>query len=347
MKYNNLGQTDIKVSALCLGTMTWGTQNSISDAAAQIDMGLEYGLNFIDTAEMYPVTPISAETQGDSEKHLGEWIANSGRRKDVVIATKVSGEGLGHVRGGAPISKATITEAVEGSLRRLKTDYIDLYQLHWPNRGSYMFRQNWDYDPSKQNKEEVLDHMVEVLDTMQILQDQGKIRAAGLSNESAWGVTNWMRLAEKGHGPFMASIQNEYSLMQRLYDTDLAEVSHKEGIGLLSFSPLAAGLLTGKYQNGAIPEGSRLAIDPRHNQRFTKRAFLAVDAYHKVAQKHGVDPTQMALAFCMDRPFMTSTIFGATTLDQLENTLKSPSVTITDEMRRDITKAHQEHPMPF
>ncbi|SEM34113.1 Predicted oxidoreductase [Roseovarius azorensis] len=347
MEKKPLGCTGLQVSALCLGSMTWGSQNTPREAHAQIDRALECGVNVIDTAEMYPTTPMRAETTGRTEEIIGEWVAGSGRRDDVLIATKHSGEGFRNARNGAPISAATIPEAIEGSLRRLRTDYIDLYQFHWPNRGSYMFRKNWCYDPSGQNCEETLAHMREALETLQREVDKGTIRAFGLSNESAWGMAQWLRLAEAGHGPRAASIQNEYSLMCRLYDTDLAELSANEDVGLLAFSPLAAGLLTGKYQNGALPEGSRMAINGDLGGRRTARAFAAVAAYHGVARKHGLDPVQMALAWCLRRPFMASAIFGATTMDQLDLALGAADVTLGPEVLEDIDAAHKEHPMPY
>ena len=256
MRQVNLGKSGLKVSELCLGSMTWGTQNPKAEAHAQIDRSLERGINFIDTAEMYPVNPVSRETVGRTEEIIGDWVAASGRRDEVIIATKHSGEGQSYVRDGAPISSATIAETLEGSLRRLKTDYVDLYQFHWPNRGSYMFRKNWTFDPSGQSKSETLAHIEDALGTLQDLVDQGKIRAFGLSNESAWGTTQWLRASEAGQGPRVASVQNEYSLLCRFYDTDMAEMSVNEDVVLLAFSPLAAGLLTGKYQGGAFPRAA-------------------------------------------------------------------------------------------
>ena len=248
MRMKPLGSTDTMISELCLGTMTFGTQTPEQDGHRQIDMALDHGINIADTAEMYPVNPVSADTVGDSERILGSWVAKSGRR-DQILAT---GEGLKIVRDGAPISGKTVREAVEGSLARLQTDYIDLYQLHWPNRGSYMFRQNWAFDPTGQNRSETLDHMADTLDALSELVQQGKIIHFGLSNESAWGTGQWLRAAEKGGGPRVEAIQNEYSLLCRLFDTDLAELAHHEQVGLLAYSPLATGLLTGKYQHGKL-----------------------------------------------------------------------------------------------
>ena len=347
MRTRPLGRTGIEVSALCLGSMTWGAQNSAAEGHAQIERALDRGVNFIDTAEMYPVAPIRAETTGLTEEIIGEWFARTGRRGEVVLATKHSGAGFKHARGGAPISVATIPQAVEGSLRRLRTDHIDLYQFHWPNRGSYMFRQNWQYDPSGQDRAVTLAHMEEALGALQREVEKGRIRAFGLSNESAWGAAQWLRLAEAGSGPRVASIQNEYSLMCRLFDTDLAELSVNEDVGLLAFSPLAAGLLTGKYQGGAMPEGSRMTITGDLGGRRVPRAFVAVDAYLAVAEKHGLDPVQMALAWCLTRPFMCAAIFGATRMAQLDRALGAVDVTLSAEVLADLDATHRAHPMPF
>lgn len=348
MLYNKLGTTDIEISALCLGSMTWGTQNSFAEGHAQIDMALDHGVNIIDTAEMYPSTPLSKATQGDTERVIGEWVAKSGRRSDVIIATKVAGEGYANVRDGAPISPETIVAAVESSLTSLQTDYIDLYQLHWPNRGSYMFRKNWFYDPTTQNKQEFLDHITEALECLQGLVTAGKIRHIGLSNESAWGTAQWLRQSEDKGLPRMMTIQNEYSLLCRLYDTDLAELSHNENIGLLAFSPLACGLLTGKYAAENSPADSRREISSNDlGGRTTDRVWPAIDAYIEIAQRHGLNLVQMALAFARMRPFMASVIFGATTLDQLEVALGAADLMLSDEVMAEIDKAHRAHPMPF
>ncbi|RKF16377.1 aldo/keto reductase [Roseovarius spongiae] len=347
MKMNPLGRTGLRVSELCLGSMTWGTQNSEAEGHAQIDRALDAGVNFIDTAEMYPVNPKSAETQGRTEEVIGSWFARTGRRDDVILATKISGEGYQVVRDGAPISPATIRAAVEGSLKRLRTDHIDLYQLHWPNRGSYMFRQNWTYDPSGQNTARVLADMEDTLGALEREVERGTIRHVGLSNESAWGTAQWLRLAEAGRGPRMASLQNEYSLLCRLYDTDLAELSVHEDVGLLAFSPLAAGLLTGKYQGGAVPPGSRMTYVADLGGRVTKRMPDAVQAYLDIAARHGLDPVQMALAWVAQRPFTASVIFGATSPAQLDLALGAADVTLPDEVLRDIDAAHRAHPMPY
>jgi aryl-alcohol dehydrogenase-like predicted oxidoreductase len=347
MKMNELGRTGIKVSELCLGSMTWGTQNTAEEAHDQIDRALDAGINIIDTAEMYPVNPISAETIGRTERIIGLWFERDMRRDDVILATKHSGEGMAHVRDGAPISSATIPEAIDGSLRRLKTDYIDLYQFHWPNRGSYMFRKNWSFDPSPQTLIDTRHHMEDAIEALQKEVKRGRIRAFGLSNESAWGLTQWVAAAERVGGPRAAAIQNEYSLMCRMFDTDLAEASVQEDVGLLAFSPLATGLLTGKYQDGKKPKGSRITLNADLGGRKTDRAFEAVAAYADIAKRHGLNLAQMALAWCCTRPFMTSVIFGATSIAQLDHALKAADITLSDEVMADIDAAHRLHPMPY
>ncbi len=347
MKMIPLGRTDIQVSDWCLGTMTFGNQTSQDDAHAQIDMALEAGINFLDTAEMYPVNPVSAETAGNSERVIGEWLETTGRRDEVVIATKVSGDNPGWVRGGAGYDGKVIPEAIDFSLKKLKTDYIDLYQMHWPMRGSYMFRQNWTYDPSKQNWAETMDHMAEVLSALGDAVKAGKIRAIGMSNESAWGMTQWCRIAEEMGLPRMASVQNEYSLLCRLYDTDMAEMAVNEDITLLSFSPLACGLLTGKYQGGAVPEGSRMSIGPELGGRMTPRTLPVTQVYVDIAQKHGLDPAHMAMAWQRTRPFPISAIFGTTTQAQLAHLLAGDDLDLSDAVLSDIDAAHRANPMPY
>ncbi len=346
MKTLTLGRTDIRVPDLCLGTMTFGNQTPEADAHRQIDMSLESGINFIDTAEMYPVNPVRKETVGLSEEVIGNWIAKTGRRAETVIATKVSGD-TQQVRDGRGYDGKIVREAVDASLKRLQTDVIDVYQLHWPMRGSYMFRQNWHYDPRGKRRAEVVEHMVEVLEAMADLVKAGKVRAFGLSNEGAWGTLHWISLAEQIGAPRVATVQNEYSLLCRLYDTDMAETSVMEDVTLLAFSPLAAGLLTGKYQNGAIPAKSRMSLSRDLGGRKTERAFEAIDAYLDIARKHGLDPTQMALAWCKTRPFMGSIIFGSTTMEQLKVCLGAADLELSDEVLDDINAAHRAHPMPY
>ena len=347
MKKLTLGRTDIEVSDWCLGTMTFGNQTSTADAHRQMDMALDAGINFLDTAEVYPVNPIGPETAGNSEKIVGEWIAKSGRRDEYVIATKVAGDNPGWVRGGAGYNGAIIKQAVEGSLQRLQTDVIDLYQMHWPLRGSYMFRQNWRYDPSGQNRQETYDHMCDVLSSLNDLVAEGKIRAIGMSNESAWGMVRWMDVAAENGWPRMASVQNEYSLMCRLYDTDMAEMAVNEDVTLLSFSPLACGLLTGKYAGGAVPDGSRMSLVPNLGGRMTDRTLDVAQIYVDYAASQGLDPAQMALAWQRSRPFAVSAIFGATTSEQLAQLLGGVDLELSDEQTATLDQLHRENPMPF
>ena len=347
MKQIRLGQTDLMVSDLCLGTMTWGTQNSESEGHAQMDMALDHGCTFWDTAEMYPVNPVSAETAGRTEEIIGTWLASRGGRDRIVLATKITGEGQKAVRDGAPITGATLRAAVDGSLKRLQTDVIDLYQMHWPNRGSYHFRQIWDYDPRPLDRAQVTDHMLDVLQAAQGLIAEGKIRHLALSNDSVWGTARWLHLAESHGLPRVASVQNEYSLLCRQFDSDWAELSVAENLPLLAFSPLATGLLTGKYAGGVIPDGSRRSLNPTLGGRITPRVFPAVAAYLGIAARHGLDPAQMAIAFCRQRPFPCIPIFGATTPDQLKTALGAGDVTLSDEVLAEIDAAHREHPMPY
>ena len=342
-----LGQSGLEVSDWCLGTMTFGTQTSQDDAHRQIDMAVAAGIDFLDTAEMYPVNPVSAETVGRSEKIIGNWIDSTGRRDDIVVATKVSGRNGGFVRGGDGFSAANIREAVEGSLRRLRTDYIDLYQLHWPDRGSYMFRQNWTFDPSGQDKARTTAHMDGILEVLSALVTEGKLRAFGLSNESAWGTTRWIDRAEAVGGPRVAAVQNEYSLMCRLYDTDMAEMAVNEDVTLLAFSPLAAGILTGKYLDGAVPKGSRRDLVPEMGGRVAPREEAAARAYVDIARAHDLDPVHMALAWHRSRPFASNPIFGATTVPQLQRILDGYDLRLSDEVTAAIDEAHRAHPMPY
>ena len=341
-----LGGSDIMVTDWCLGTMTFGNQTDRADAYAQIDMALDAGINFLDTAEMYPVNPIRAETVGLSETMVGEWIAKTGRRSEVVIATKVSGNNPGWVREGYGYDGAVIRQTVDASLRRLQTDVIDLYQMHWPERGSYAFRQNWTYDPSGQDRQQTMDHMLDVLSALDDCVKAGKIRAIGMSNESAWGMTKWIDQATAASLPRMVSVQNEYSLLFRLYDTDMAEMAVNEDVTLLAYSPLACGLLTGKYQHD-VPAGSRLSINGNLGGRMTPRTLPVTQVYLDLARDHGVDPVHMAMAWQATRPFPVSAIFGATNTGQLAHILAGRDTMLTDELLAAIGAAHRAHPLPY
>ena len=345
MKYKTLGRTDIKVSLICLGTMTWGRQNTEGEGHAQMDYALAQGVNFFDTAEMYAVPP-TPDTYGKTEEIIGTWFAARKNRDKVVLATKIAGNGLPWIRESKnQIDGTNIIQAVESSLKRLKTDYIDLYQLHWPNRGSASFGQYWNYAP-KFEAEKIRENFLEVLSTLDELIKQGKIRQIGLSNETAWGTMSWLQLSEQKKLPRMVSIQNEYSLLCRLFEPDLHEVAIAEDIGLLAWSPLATGMLSGKYLNGKRPKGSRWTLLSKP-PRDTRQGQDAVKAYQKVAKKHGLDPCQMALAFVNSRPFVTSNIIGATTLEQLKTNIASVDITLSPEVLKDIDAVRRDFPIPY
>ncbi|NLS03048.1 aldo/keto reductase [Rhizobium sp. P32RR-XVIII] len=347
MKLNKLGRTDISVSQICLGTMTWGSQNTEAEAHQQMDYAVEKGVNFFDTAELYPTTPLTAETQGRTEEYIGSWFEKTGKRKDVVLATKVAGQGRDYIRNGQGADAKNIRLALDASLKRLKTDYVDLYQIHWPNRGHFHFRQSWNYDPFEQNREKAIANMVDILEAVGELQKAGKIRAFGLSNETTWGTQKYLTLSEQKNLPRVASVQNEYSLLYRHFDLDMAELSHYEDVGLLAYSPLAAGLLTGKYQNGAKPAGSRAAINGNLGGRLQPLQEAPTKAYLGIAAKHGLDPSAMAIAFCLTRRFVTSAIIGATTMEQLKVDLSSVDVRLSSDVLADIEKVHRQYPMPI
>lgn len=347
MKHMTLGQTDLTVSAICLGSMTWGSQNTAEEGHAQLDMARDHGIDFVDTAEMYPTNPVRGETIGDTERVIGDWLALRGGRDRVTIATKVSGEGQRLVRDGAPVTGDIMQAAVEGSLKRLRTDYIDLYQLHWPNRGSFQFRKNWTYDPRGQDKSETMAHIADMLDAADRLVKAGKIRHFALSNESAWGLAQWLRVSEDRALPRVPTVQNEYSLLCRMYDTDMAELAVNERVTLLAFSPLANGLLTGKYAGDVIPDGTRRIANPTLGGRITPRVFEAVSAYLGIAARHGLDPAEMAIAWLWTRPFPVVPIIGATTTAQLSTLIRSAELQLSDEVLAEIAGAHRAHPMPY
>ena len=345
MKFNKLGRTDLKVSQICLGTMTWGCQNNESEGHAQIDMAMEAGVNFMDTAELYAVPP-QEETCGATEKIIGSWFKKNGKRDQWIVASKIAGPGIPWIRNSSKIDKNSIRKALEGSLERLQTDYIDLYQLHWPNRGSYHFENSWNYDPFKQDKKSILPNFIEVLETLQDLISEGKIRYIGLSNETAWGTMQYLRISEEKNLPRMVSIQNEYNLLRRYYDLDLAELSHHEDVGLLAYSPLGAGVLTGKYLDGAIPKGTRADL-AKSFYRANKFTEPAIRKYLELAKKHNLDVAQMAIAFCLSKPFMTSVIIGATNLEQLKTNIAAKDLILDDDVLDGIQEIYMQHPKPL
>ncbi|MBM2577920.1 aldo/keto reductase [Jannaschia sp. Os4] len=341
-----LGRHDT-ITEIMLGTMTYGAQTPPEDAHAQMDLAVEAGVTWLDAAEVYPVNPMLAETAGRTEEIIGDWVA-AGNAGKLRIATKHAGEG-GVVRGGEAITAETIPGAIEGSLKRLQVEAIDLYQFHWPNRGSYMFRKNWTYAPTgdgASRKAEVVQNLADCVGALEREVERGTIRAFGTSNESAWGMARWCDAA--GDGPARpVSIQNEYSLLCRLADTDLAECMVHEEITMLAFSPLAAGLLTGKYQGGAVPEGSRRSINGGLGGRMSDRVEGAVDAYLRLAADHGVDPVHLSLAWLRHRPFACSAILGATTLAQLQHGLKAVDVDLSDETVAAVDEVHKAWPLPY
>lgn len=347
MKTREIGRTGLQTHPYALGTMTFGTQTNESDAHMQLDMAVDAGINLIDTAELYPVNPISAETCGDSEVIIGNWLEKSGQRDKVLIATKVAGSGARAIRNGAPISPESITVAIESSLKRLKTDVIDLYQLHWPNRGSYHFRQNWTFDASGQNTTETLDRIAAILDCLQAQVKAGNIRHIGLSNESAWGTAQFLRIAAANGLPRVATIQNEYSLLCRTFDLDLAELCHHEDVGLLAFSSLATGVLTGKYSGDITPDASRRIHNPGMSGRAGPVTLGTADEYVALAHAHGLDPVHMAHAFCSSRPFMAATIVGATTSAQLEHLLNGVDLILSKEVLKGIQAIYRRTPIPM
>ncbi len=348
MEYRILGNTDQKVSLICLGTMTYGLQNTQDEAFAQMDYALSQGVNFFDTAEMYAVPP-SPQTYGKTEEIIGNWFSERKNRDSVFLASKVAGPGIPWIRDNYyKIDKKNIIQALEAGLRRLKTDYIDLYQLHWPNRPNYHFGAYWSHTAAEVSKEAEEENFCEVLYTLHELKKQGKIRFAGLSNESSWGVMTWHRLADELGLERMVSIQNEYSLLCRIFEPDLAEVALTEKTGLLAWSPLATGLLTGKYSGGKMPAGSRWTIGrKKKNQRDLPAAHKAADAYGKLAAEFGMDPAVMALAFVNSRPFVTSTIIGATNMDQLRTNISSSEVRLSAELMHEIGRIRKEYPIPY
>ena len=344
MEYRQLGHTDISVSVICLGTMTWGEQNTESEAHQQLDLALASGVNFIDTAEMYPVPP-RAETYSLTEQYIGNWLAQRKNRDDVILATKVASRGdwITYMRdGNICLDRKNIEAALDASLKRLQTDYIDLYQLHWPDRNTNFFgKLGFQYDPD--------DNPVPIEETLQVMNDiikSGKVRHFGLSNETPWGTMTFIKLAEQKDYPKPVSIQNPYSLLNRTFEIGLSEVSHQENIGLLAYSPLGFGVLTGKYLNNARPKGARLTLFDRFDRYTNDNANRATQAYVDIAKRYALDPAQMALAYVNSRSFLTANIIGATNIEQLETDIASIDLKLADDVLDEIEKVHQQIPNP-
>ena len=342
MKFKKLGNTDLEVSLICLGTMTWGTQNTEKEAFEQMDYALENEVNFFDTAELYSVPP-TPDSYGKTEIMIGNWFQKRKNRDKIILASKVAGPGCDWIRGGGNnFNEKKIGEAIEGSLKRLKTDYIDLYQLHWPERNVNNFgRLGYIHKESEWNQFE------DVLGDLKKYIDSGKIRYVGLSNETPWGVMNFMQLSKDKNLPRMMSIQNPYSLLNRSYEVGLAEVSIREQIGCLSYSPLASGYLSGKYRNGAMPKGSRIERDYEFWGRYRKpQSDNAIEEYYKISKKFELDMSQMSIKFCEMQDFMTSVIIGATTMEQLKTNIESVQVNLDKEVINEINTVQKKYPNP-
>ena len=342
MNYKKLGNTDLKVSTICLGTMTWGEQNTEAEAFEQMDFALTEGVNFWDTAELYAVPP-KEETYGHTEKIIGNWLKKNKKREDIILATKVAGPSRDYLRNGEnSFVGKNLENALNDSLKRLNTDYVDLYQLHWPERNVNNFgRLGYEHKENDWNQFE------DVLNELKKYVDKGKIRYVGLSNETPWGVMNYIKLSKDKNLPRMMSIQNPYSLLNRSYEVGLAEVSIREQIGCLSYSPLASGYLSGKYRNGELPKGSRMERDYDFWTRYRKpNTEKAVEEYFKIREKYGLDMSQMSIKFCEEQEFMTSVIIGATTMDQLKTNIESVKVNLDQEVINDINNVQKIFPNP-
>lgn len=347
MQFRRLGNSDVNISLIGLGTMTWGEQNTQSDAHYQLDYALSRGINFIDTAEMYPVPP-APDTQGDTERYIGSWLARSGKREQIILATKASGpvggNRPGHIRNGKPhFDRANLTLALDDSLRRLQTDYVDLYQLHWPDRPANTFGQlGYEWAPLDEEAASIEETLTVLADFVKA----GKIRHIGVSNETPWGVSQFLRIAERLALPRIVSIQNPYSLLNRIYDIGLSEFSRYENIGLLAYSPLAFGVLSGKYLNGARPEKARLTLFDRFTRYSKAPIEIAAKAYVELAKEVGISPVHLALAFVNSRPFVTSNLIGATSLEQLKENIDSIDVVLSDEVLAAIEAIHLSNANP-
>ncbi len=342
MKYSKLGNTDLSVSKICLGTMTFGEQNSETEAHEQLNYAVENGVNFIDTAELYAV-PSTKENSGLTEKYIGTWLKDRTDRDKIIVATKVAGPstGLKYISENLGFSRERILEAVDGSLKRLQTDYIDLYQLHWPERRSNMFGamnyKHW---------EEWEDNFQDILETMQQLVDAGKIRYFGISNETPWGLNNFLKLAEKHNLPRCMSVQNPYSLLNRTYEIGLAEVSIREKAGLLAYSPMAFGLLSGKYHKKTDTPNSRLNKFKNMARYSSENCYDATSKYLAIAEKHNMTLAEMSLAFINQQLFVTSNIIGATNLAQLKENIGSININLSAEIIKEIDAVHKVYPNP-
>jgi aryl-alcohol dehydrogenase-like predicted oxidoreductase len=346
MQYKKLGNTDIDVSLIGLGTMTWGEQNTVEQACEQMDYAVSKGVNFFDAAEMYPVPP-KAETAGDTERCIGEWFSQSGKRSEVVLATKVAGRAdtkpdWQHIRGGPRLNRDHIRRAIEGSLEKLKTDYVDLYQVHWPERATnYFGMRGYVHYPAGDGIA-----IEETLNALSELVDEGLVKHVGLSNETPWGVMEYLRLASERGLAKVVSIQNVYNLLSRQFETGLAEMAIREQVGLLAYSPMAFGVLSGKYLNGQMPAGSRLELFQRFARYGSPQSEAATHAYKAIADKHEITLAQMSLAFVCQQPFVTSNLIGATTMEQLAENIAAVDLQLSKELMKEIEAVHNQYPDP-
>jgi len=343
MEYNLLPNTEIKVSKICLGTMTWGRQNTEAEGHEQMDYAVDQGINFFDTAELYPV-PANAETQGETERIIGSWFKKTGRRDQIVLATKIAGprDFTQHIRKDPSFSKAHIDEAVDKSLKRMQTDYIDLYQLHWPERNTNFFSvRGYVHDPDEAWQE----NFEAVLDALETHIKAGKIRHIGLSNENPWGIMRFLQ-ATKSPATKIITVQNPYSLLNRLFEVGSAEICHRENIGLLPYSPLAFGVLSGKYRNGRMPDNSRLSLFKGLARYSGEKSFEATERYAALAEEVGLSLTELSLAFVNDRSFVTSNIIGATTMEQLKENIATHQVKLSEEILKAIDAINEAIPNP-
>ena len=347
MKYRPLGETGLQVPLIGLGTMTWGEQNNLQQACEQMDYALSRGVNLFDVAEMYPVPP-RPQTVGETERCVGEWLAQTGKRSEVILATKVTGRAdqknsaLSHIRGGARLSRDHIRQAIEGSLERMQTDYIDLYQVHWPERATNFFgARGYSHNPEGDGIaiEETLRALAELV-------DEGLIKHIGISNESPWGTMEYLRLAAEQRLPQVACIQNVYNLLSRQFETGLAEMSIREDVPLLAYSPMAFGMLSGKYLDGNKPSGARLTLFDRFTRYDSPQSLAATEAYAEIADRQGMSLAQMSLAFVCQQPFVASCLIGATTMKQLKENIDAVDITLSDEVLAEIDAVHNCYPDP-
>ena len=345
MIYSKLGHTDIEVSKICLGTMTFGEQNTEAEAHAQLDFALDNGVNFIDTAEMYPVPP-KQKTQGLTEKFIGSWLNKTKKRDKVIIASKVTGPApdFDYIRKPLKIDKKNIEIAIEENLKRLNTDYIDLYQIHWPQRETNYFGE-LNYKYSKENKNIIIDNINESYEALNLLVTKGKIRSIGLSNDTSWGTMKFIEIANSKSFSKIVTVQNPYSLLNRLYEINMAEIAEIEDVKLLAYSPLGFGVLTGKYLNDS-PKNARLTIWNRFNRYSNKYCKEATVKYVNLARKYDLTPTQLALAFVNNQPFVASNIIGATNISQLKENIESINISLNEEIKNEIDAINLSHPNP-